>query len=152
MTDHVRLICDLGRPLPEPAWPAGVARVPFGASLAPAVHGLMRLAYADGGGSVPAAFDTWWAATRHDREFDASLCFVAAAAGEPVGFVLCWTSSFVKDVVVNPGWRRHGIGTALLSSALGDLRRRGHRAATLKMHADNTAARRLYDRFGFRDG
>lgn len=151
MPDPIRMVCDLREQLPAvAAWPEGVTLVPFSAANAPAVHALMRLAYAGGGGSVPAAFDSWWAATRHDAEFDASLCFVAAHGDDPVGFVLCWTSSFVKDVVVHPDWQRRGIASALLLAALRALAYRGQRETTLKVHADNAPAQSLYARLGFR--
>ena len=152
MTGHLRLVRDLGAQVPGPVWPADVAPTTFSASVAPRVHDLMQRAYADGGGSVPPAFDAWWAATRHDTEFDAGLCFVAAKAEQPVGFALCWTSGFLKDLVVDPAWQGHGIGTALLRTALQALKARGHREAALKVHADNERARRLYAANGFVDG
>ena len=152
MTGHLRLVRDLTSPIAVPAWPKGVTLVPFSATLAPRVHDLMQCAYADGGGSVPPAFDAWWAATRHDTEFDAGLCIVAAKAEQPVGFALCWTSGFLKDLVVDPAWQGHGIGTALLRTALQALKARGHREAALKVHADNERARRLYAANGFVDG
>ena len=83
MAAHLRLTRDLTRPIDDPVWPPGVTLAPFSATLAPKVHALMRAAYAGGGGSVPEDFDTWGSATRHDPEFNASLCFVAVADDEP---------------------------------------------------------------------
>lgn len=143
MPGFIRLTRDLTLPIAAPVWPAGVTPAPFSASVAPKVHALMRLAYTEGGGTVAAEFDAWWTATRHDPEFDAGLCFLAAADGEPVGFVLCWTSGFAKDAVVHPGWRRRGIATALLNTAFLALARRGHTEAALKVHAGNEKAQRL---------
>lgn len=148
--DAFRLTRDLTVPFAPPQWPAGVSEVPFSATLAPQVHALMRLAYANGGGSVPEDFDTWWAGSRHDPEFDANLCIVAVADNEPVGFALCWTSSFVKDLVVHPNWRNQGLGTVLLLRVFELLAARGHREVALKVLADNMAARRLYAGLGFR--
>jgi ribosomal protein S18 acetylase RimI-like enzyme len=140
---------DLTRPIAEPVWPDEVSLVPFSATLAPKAHALMQAAYANGGGSVPPDFDSWWAATRHDPEFDAGLCFVAAANGEPIGFSLCWTPGFVKDLVVHPDWQGRGIGTALLRTALQAFASRGLRQAALKVQTDNIRARRLYAEAGF---
>lgn len=151
MPGHLRLVRDLTAPMTDPAWPDRVVLVPFSATLAPKVHDLMQRAYAEGGGSVPQHFDTWWAATRHDPEFDARLCFVATSAGEPVGFALCWTSGFVKDLVVHPSHQGQGVGRALLLTVLQRLKARGHREAALKVHTDNMAARRLYAACGFRE-
>jgi ribosomal protein S18 acetylase RimI-like enzyme len=147
---YLKLTRHLTSAATAPGWPQGVTLAPFSATLAPQVHALMRLAYAEGGGSVPFDFDSWWTATRHDPEFDASLCFVALARGEPVGFALCWTSSFVKDLVVHPDWRRRGVGAALLRTALAALADRGHTEVSLKVQPDNMEARRLYTHLGFR--
>lgn len=151
MPEHLRLTRDLTQPLPEPRWPAGVALADFSATLAPKVHALLRLAYAKGGGSVPADVDGWWAATRHDPEFDAGLVLVAMAGDAPVAVALCWTSAFVKDFVVHPDWQRQGLGKALLLAALRRLAARGHETAALKVETDNARARRLYARLGFRE-
>jgi ribosomal protein S18 acetylase RimI-like enzyme len=150
--DSIRLVRDLGIPAGDAHWPAGVALAPFRATLAPKAHALLRRAYAAGGGSVPAEFDNWWAQTRHDSEFDAKLCFVAAAGAEPVGFALCWSSAFIKDIAVHPEFRRQGVGEALLRTVFAAFARRGAKAVTLKAHADNARALRLYRRLGFREG
>jgi ribosomal protein S18 acetylase RimI-like enzyme len=90
--------------------------------------------------------------TRHDSEFEAGLCFCAVREGELVGFALCWTSNFVKDLVVHPLSRSQGTGAALLSTALHAFRGRGAAVAALKVQATNHRARRLYERLGFREG
>jgi ribosomal protein S18 acetylase RimI-like enzyme len=148
----IRLVRELGEPLGEIRWPASVALAPFSATLAPRAHELLILAYSDGGGSVPGDFDRWWAMTRHDSEFDAKLCFCAMKQNELVGFALCWTTAFIKDLVVHPHYRSEGIGAALLGTALHVFHARGAALAALKVHADNDAARRLYERVGFREG
>jgi ribosomal protein S18 acetylase RimI-like enzyme len=150
VADYLKLTRHLTSAATAPGWPQGVAPGPFSATLAPKVHALMRLAYAEGGGSVPFDFDSWWTSTRHDPEFDTSLCFLAMARGEPVGFALCWTSSFVKDLVVHPEWRRRGVGAALLRTAMAALADRGHTEVSLKVQPDNMRARRLYTHLGFR--
>jgi ribosomal protein S18 acetylase RimI-like enzyme len=152
MPASIRLVRDLGMAVGDARWPAGIALVPFHATLAPRAHALLRRGYAAGGGSVPAEFDSWWAETRYDSEFDANLCFVAAAGGEPVGFALCWTSAFIKDIAVDPAFQRQGIGEALLHTAFTAFARRGAATVMLKAHADNGIALRLYRRLGFREG
>ena len=49
-----------------------------------------------------------------DSEFSADLWFIASSGNGIAGVALCWTSSFVKDIAVDAGWRHHGLGTALL--------------------------------------
>jgi ribosomal protein S18 acetylase RimI-like enzyme len=141
----------LAEPFPAPAWPEGVAIVPFQAEHALAAHALLAEAYSPGGGAVPARFTAWWNEVSTDDEFDPDLCLVAMAAdGSMAGFALCWTSSFVKDIAVAPAWRRKGVGEALLLTAFRELKACGHDQIGLKVQADNpSGAQRLYDRLGF---
>jgi ribosomal protein S18 acetylase RimI-like enzyme len=83
-----------------------------------------------------------------DEEFDPQLWFLAESQGMPVGAVLCWTSAFVKDVVVHESWRRRGLAEALLLRAFNALATRGATAVELKVEAANHSAVRLYERLG----
>lgn len=152
MVESYRLVRDLSVPVGDVRWPPGVSLAPFSATLAPKAHALLLEGYAEGAGTVPADFDSWWAVTRHDPEFDASLCFCAVDGDRLVGFALCWTSGFVKDIAVAADARGQGIGEALLRTALLAFKERGLSEVALKVHADNMAARRLYARLGFRKG
>jgi ribosomal protein S18 acetylase RimI-like enzyme len=153
VAEPLLLTRDLSQPIGDVRWPAGVALTPFSAPLAPKAHELMKLAYTNGYGSVPGDFDTWRAATRHDSEFDANLCFCATQDDEHlVGFALCWTSAFVKDLVVHPFVRNQGVGEALLRTAFRAFKQRGATDVRLKVQPDNMTARRLYVRVGFRKG
>lgn len=151
MSDVIRLSRDLLQmPVGERRWPPGVALVPFSAKLAPPAHALLKQAYTNGYGSVPDEFDTWWAQTRYDSEFDASLCFCAVDGETLVGFALCWTSAFVKDIAVLGFYSGQGIGEGLLRTALHAFKQRGATSVALKVQSDNMRARRLYARVGFR--
>ena len=114
-----------------------------------AIHALLQRAYSNGYGRVVPDWLDWWEALRADSEFDPSLCFVAKAEGEMIGFCLCWTSSFVKDLVVAPEWQGRGLGAALLATAMTALRERGATVVQLKVVTVNAGARRLYERMGF---
>jgi ribosomal protein S18 acetylase RimI-like enzyme len=150
--DIQRLRRDLTDEIADPVWPAGFSLGAFSAEDAAEVHRLMQLAYAEGGGSV-GAFEAWWPAVRDDGEFDAGLCFLALdAGGEIVGAAQCWTSGFVKDLVVHPRARRRGLAEALLLTAFQAFRRRGAAHVDLKVQTDNpTGAVRLYKRLGMRE-
>ena len=52
---------------------------------------------------------------------------------------------------VDETWRRRGVGSALVSHALGDARKRGVNAMFLSVDPLNEAARRLYLQHGFRE-
>lgn len=137
--------------LPEPPvnMPPGVVIGTIEAADAGAVHRLIQRAYSSGFGTVPDNLLDWWEGLLTDSEFDRNLAFVAKAGGQVVGFCLCWTSSFVKDLVVDAGWRNRGIGSALLSAAIAALRRRGAEELALKVDIYNGTAQRLYRGFGF---
>ena len=153
MSDNLqRLRRDLASAVDDPVWPADFSLRLFTAGDAPAVHRLMQIAYAKGGGSV-GSFDQWWPGVRDDGEFDAALCFLAVDAhGEIVGAAQCWTSAFIKDLVVHPDVRRRGIAEALLLSAFQVFRLDGAAHVDLKVQMDNpSGAVRLYRRLGMRD-
>jgi ribosomal protein S18 acetylase RimI-like enzyme len=141
---HMRL--NLNRPVGTPAWPEGVCLTPFTAAHAPAVHALLQLAYANGGGRV-APFAQWWQALCVDDEYDSRLCLMACGPGGVVaGVAQCWTSAFVKDLAVHPAWRRRGVATALLLTACHTFRERGAPALDLKVETDNPSGAVLFYR------
>ena len=151
MSGSLLLTRDLDVPFPAPQWPEGITLAPFREADAPACHALLRRAYDGQESDAVLSFEEWWRATGGDPEFDPDLLFLARATDRSLaGLALCWTSSFVKDIVVDPDYRRRGIGEALLLTAFTTLQRRGHSRIGLKLRSDNRdGARRLYDRLGF---
>lgn len=147
--DYLLLQRDLTAPILIPAWPEGIRHAAFDVGYVKAIHALLQRAYANGFGGVAPDWLDWWEALRADSEFDPDLCLVAKAGDEVVGFCLCWTSSFVKDLVVAPEWQGHGLGAALLATAMLALRARGMDEVQLKVVTANAGARRLYERLGF---
>lgn len=151
MTEALRLRRDLTGPLPRASWPAGIGLIPFTADLAPRLHALLAAGYTPGQGIVE-AFDRWWGGLIGDSEFDPSLVFIAGSAdGEIAGLCQCWTSAFVKDLVVAGTFRRQGIGEALLLTAFEAFKQRGAPRADLKVMTGNLPAIRLYRRNGMVD-
>jgi ribosomal protein S18 acetylase RimI-like enzyme len=57
----------------------------------------------------------------------------------------------VGNVAVHPDWRQRGIATALMQAALNDVRSHGSFWIGLEVRADNSAARRLYQKLGFHE-
>lgn len=148
MTGPLTLQRDLRGPLPLPVWPEGVSLVPFTEDMAPTLHALMVAGYTAGEGDA-GPFDTWWHRLRSDIEYDPALVFVAANAdGTYAGICQCWTSAFVKDLVVAEAFRGRGIGEALMLTACHAFRRRGAERLALKVLPGNARALKLYRRLG----
>jgi ribosomal protein S18 acetylase RimI-like enzyme len=124
----------------------------FAADDAPKVHRLLEAGYAQGGGNI-GAFEEWWPSLRDDGEFTPDLCFLAVdERHDIVGVAQCWTSAFIKDLVVHPRARRRGIATALLMRVFWEFRRRDVKHVDLKVQMDNpTGALRLYKALGMRE-
>jgi ribosomal protein S18 acetylase RimI-like enzyme len=57
----------------------------------------------------------------------------------------------IFDLVVDPEWRKQGIGEGLVNALLQWGRSQGAETAYLQVLSDNTDAIRLYDRIGFRE-
>lgn len=90
-------------------------------------------------------------ATRVWLAFDAQ-----EAIGLCVGFIGFSTFAArpllnIHDLAVVPGRRGSGVGRALLTAAENYARDAGCCKLTLEVQDDNTPARTLYERFGFRD-
>ncbi|WP_397449603.1 GNAT family N-acetyltransferase [Pseudomonas sp. NA-150] len=134
---------DLRQPCPPPQWPHASRLLEFNPELAPAVHQLLNL----GCGHFP-DYPSWFSAFTHDAEFDPSLCFVVADDQGLIGVAQCWTSAFIRDLVIHPRARRQGLARALLHHAFTVFRLRGEACLDLKVLETNEPARRLYETSG----
>ena len=137
----------LGQPLDVPELPGTLRRSDLCAANAQAVHQLLVLGQAQGGGRV-LDFSQWLDAFDLDPECDRQLCFVLEDALGIVAVAHCWTSAFIRNLVVHPRARQRGIGHSLLGVVFAAFaqRREGH--VDLKVMESNLAARRLYERVG----
>jgi [ribosomal protein S18]-alanine N-acetyltransferase len=85
------------------------------------------------------------------RRRDAEL-IVAEAGGAVIGYAIFWTvldQSELGNVAVTGSWRGRGIGQRLVAAVLDRAEQRGVREVFLEVRPSNTAARSLYERFGF---
>ncbi|RON70869.1 GNAT family N-acetyltransferase [Pseudomonas fluorescens] len=138
---------DLRADAPNIVWPEGVEVSTYRPELAVAVHRLMQLGYREGGGRVP-DLETWQQRFESDPEYDPTLCFIALDAEGVVGVAQCWTSSYIKDLVVHPRMHGRGLGRALLLNAFRVFQQRREGFVDLKVLEDNVRAQRLYERAG----
>lgn len=87
------------------------------------------------------------------RRSDADVV-VVEVDGELIGYAAAW---FVADqaelgnIAVAASWRRRGVGARLVTTVLERAGERGMREVFLEVRPSNTAAKRLYERFGFRE-
>jgi ribosomal protein S18 acetylase RimI-like enzyme len=139
--------CNLAEGVPSFTWPNGIELTEYRPELAEAVHHLMELGYRDGGGRVPAQ-EVWQQRFETDPEYDPALCFIALDAEGIVGVAQCWTSAYIKDLVVHPRARGLGLGRALLLHAFKVFAQRREGFVDLKVREDNLRARGLYESAG----
>lgn len=138
---------DLPRETPVPTWPVGTVVRGYAAADGSRLHALLEHGYRNGGGSV-APFETWLEALTGDSEFDPQTCFLVFAGDELAAASICWTSGFVKDLVVHESWRRQGLGESILQLAFRTFQERGASRVNLKVEVQNAGAIRLYERAG----
>jgi ribosomal-protein-alanine N-acetyltransferase len=85
---------------------------------------------------------------------DVCFIYVIRTDDHPVaGFCAFWKvvdQIHINNLAIRPTARRKGLGRYLLSAILDEAARLGARSATLEVRRSNTAARRLYERAGFR--
>jgi ribosomal protein S18 acetylase RimI-like enzyme len=87
-----------------------------------------------------------------DLEADNTVMLVADAGGELVGELGLFVAGYgVADLgmLVAEGWRRRGVGSALLREGIERARRAGAHKVALQVWPHNHAAIALYERFGF---
>jgi [ribosomal protein S18]-alanine N-acetyltransferase len=103
-----------------------------------------------------ASFTTPWPAYAYRQEIETNRLahyIVARAADDIVGFAGMWMmvdQAHITTFAVDPKWRRKGIGAQMVRALLQMARPLGARQATLEVRLSNLAARRLYEKFGFR--
>ena len=141
---------EFGGPLEEAVWPeeAHLRRL-ANAQDAKAAHGVLQSGFWEGGGGA-VAFPRWWSAVRKHPAFDPGLFFIVEDRTGVVALAHCWTSAVVKDLVVHPRARRHGLGRALMLTAFHAFAERGEGGVELKVREDNLAAQRLYHSLNMR--
>lgn len=103
-----------------------------------------------------ASFTTPWPAHAYRSELETNRLahYLVARVGDEVaayaGMWLMVDEAHITTFAVAPKWRRRRIGERLLLAMLDLARDRHAREATLEVRLSNLAARRLYEKYGFR--
>ncbi len=152
-----RMLIDLGQPTPEPSWPEGIAVRTFKPGDERLFYDVHQETFKDSWEPIDEPYDEWAHWLLSPPTFVPELWFVAEERGEPAGVAICHRHSSVPEygwiriLGVRRGWRRRGVGRALLLHAFGELRRRGLAAVGLGVDATSlTGANRLYEEVGMR--
>jgi [ribosomal protein S18]-alanine N-acetyltransferase len=103
------------------------------------------------------AFSTPWPANAYRQELETNRLahYIVARWGEEIiGFAGIWLlvdEAHVTTFATRHDWRRRGVGERLLLALLDLARNRGASEATLEVRPSNAPARRLYEKYGFRE-
>lgn len=130
-----------------PVWPDDLHFTPFSKTIAPEIHSLLQIGFKNTQNSIP-VFSQWFTALISDSEFDPALCFVIKDKERIIGYAQCWTSAFIKDLVIHPEQRKRGLGTLLLQQAFYVFKERNFETVALKVLSNNINAIRLYTSCG----
>jgi ribosomal protein S18 acetylase RimI-like enzyme len=139
-----RMVLPLDAPVAPAPWPPGVSTRSYSAEDLPEAEALVRSSLPDLTGNLTA------------RRLATELSTVARtdAEGSLAGAVLCERretgQGFVAYLAVAPDWRGRGLGRALLSGALGQMRSAGLDSAALGVNGANRSATALYESVGMR--
>jgi ribosomal protein S18 acetylase RimI-like enzyme len=138
---------DLSQAPGKVQWPASLRVATLTADNAARIHQLLVLGRQHGGGRV-ADLHTWLNGFETDPEFDRHLMFAVEDGVGIVAVAQCWTSAFIRNLVVHPRAQGCGVGKRLLEHAFSAFYHRRELHVDLKVMESNLAARRLYERVG----
>ena len=103
-----------------------------------------------------ASFTTPWPRQAYRSELEHNRLaqyLVVRAADEVIAYAGMWMmvdEAHITTFAVHPAWRRQRIGEQLLLNLVDIARDRQAREVTLEVRLSNLAARRLYEKYGFR--
>lgn len=148
---HFRMQIDLDAPPPDPAWPQGVTlRTILPGQDDQQVYDFIQAAF-ERPGRVPPTFEQWRGFMMRPDHFVPDLWFLVFHGEELVGASLCFDypqHGWVRQLGVAAGWRKQGLGAALLQHTFAVFYRRGHRQVALGVDSENLRAVHFYEGVG----
>jgi len=102
------------------------------------------------------AFPLPWSLATYRYEMNENAlarCWVAEDGGKTIGMLVGWlvVDEFqIGTIAISESHRRRGIGRRLLKTVLESVQKQGAKNVVLEVRKSNTAARSLYEDFGFR--
>jgi ribosomal protein S18 acetylase RimI-like enzyme len=150
-----RMVVDIREPHPAPGWPEGMELRPFDVERdGRAVHAAVEEAFAHEWGHVAQPYEAWRERAYVIPRIDPALVPVVWDGDEVAAFSLNYPKrngdwGWIGTLGVREGWRRRGLGLALLRESFARFRETGETTVALGVDADNpTGATRLYERAG----
>ncbi len=86
---------------------------------------------------------------------DLSHCFIATSENEPdiaigyIGLYIVLDNADITNIAVHKDFRRRSIASSLISRVIDFCRDKGVSKIALEVRSENTAARNLYEKYGF---
>jgi GNAT superfamily N-acetyltransferase len=153
---YYRMLIELGEAPEEPEWPDGLRVATFDERDAQAFYDALGEAFAEEWNFVQDPYDEWRELRLSAPDFDPTMWFLVWD-GDEVAAVLRGErrgeQGWIGAVGVRRGWRKRGLGLALLRHTFADWFRRGVTTVALGVDAANpTGATRLYERAGMHVG
>jgi len=150
---HWRMEINLDVPPVVPAFPHGIEPRPFNKDEhARGVLDAQNDAFQDHWGSHAIEFERWSLRKFGQKDFDSSLWLIAWDGDQIAGFSqnrLRMGIGWVGTLGVRTGWRKRGLGEALLLHSFDNFYQRGIKTIGLGVDASNsTGATRLYQKVG----
>ncbi len=152
-----RMVVHIGAPHPAPDWPDGVELRPFDVERdGRAVHAAVEESFVREWGHVAQPYEVWRERAYVVPRIDPSLVPVVWDGDEVAAVSLNYPKrngdwGWIGTLGVREGWRRRGLGLALLRESFRRFRETGETVVALGVDADNpTGATRLYERAGMR--
>ncbi|HET8743271.1 MAG TPA: GNAT family N-acetyltransferase [Gaiella sp.] len=150
-----RMVVEVDREHPAPAWPENVEVRPFDVEEhGRAIHAAQEEAFAAEWGHVERPYEEWRERAFDLPNLDPSLVVAAWAGDEIVAFSLNYPKrngdwGWIGMLGVRADWRRRGLGLALLRESFARFRAMGETTVALGVDTENpTGATRLYERAG----
>lgn len=99
-------------------------------------------------------FTVPWSEKAFSDEYNNGIAtyFAARSDGECIGYIGFWNvgSGDITNVAVCEKYRRRGVGGMLINAVISRAAAMGLDNLTLEVRKSNTAARRLYEKYGFK--
>lgn len=102
------------------------------------------------------SFSVSWSRDSYIEELNNPIAkyFVAKADNKVIGFAGTWIvldEAHITNIAIHPNYRKKGIASKLLMELITHCRNTGCIAYTLEVRSSNKAARRLYEKYSFKE-